>query len=261
MMLLPNISRGTMAGVRSILLHCPSLTTLTLRRTRLGYDGILYICSALRINTTLKRLEIHDVKLTPKTSKTFSSMETVPLLSNTTPTDFLLELDNILQDNTTLEMMSIQSGLFLPLSAGEYFGGGYCQWTGLGPLQQFNVGAVASGMSPNLRRSFSSSDLTQPQNQLFWNKRFPFSKSSSIPEVNFKELFSKREEEGKKLFSLPSFTAPDTNVLLSFSGLDPRLKGCLELSDLYVKWLRGTYVGMMEECNKQLSHRHTRYHH
>ena len=152
-LVLPNISRGTMAGVRSILLHCPSLTTLRLKRTRLGYDGILYICSALRINTTLEYLEIHDDYLTPKTSKTFSSMEAVPLPSKTTPTDFLLELDNILQDNTTLEKMSIQSGLFLPLSAGP----GCCQWTGLGPLQQFNVGAVASGMSPNLRRSFSSS--------------------------------------------------------------------------------------------------------
>ena len=264
---LPNISRGTMAGVRSILLHCPSLTRLTLWRTRLGYDGILYICSALRINTTLESLEIHDVKLTPKTSKTFSSMETVPLPSKTTPTDFLLELDNILQDNTTLEKMSIQSGLFLPLSAGEEYKE-YCQWTGLGPLQQFNVGAVASGMSPNLRRSFSSSDLTQPQNQLFWNKHSPFSESSSIPEVNFKELFSKREEEGKKLFSLPSFTAPDTNVLLSFSGLDPRLKGYLELSYLnennHVKRLsvkRWTSVHMMDEFSKQLSHRHTRYHH
>ena len=52
-LVLPNISRGTMAGVRSILLHCPSLTTLELKRTRLGYDGILYICSALRyINTS-----------------------------------------------------------------------------------------------------------------------------------------------------------------------------------------------------------------
>ena len=261
-LVLPNISRGTMAGVRSILLHCPSLTTLRLRRTRLGYDGILYICSALRINTTLEYLEIHDDYLTQKTSKTFSSMETFPLPSKTTPTDFLLELNNILQDNTTLEKMSIQSGLFLPLSAGEGYNE-YCQWTGLGPLQQFNVGAVASGMSPNLRRSFSSSDLTLPQNQLFWDKCFPFTDRISIPEVNFKELFSKREEEGKKLFSLPSFTAPDTNVLLSFSGLDPRLKGCLQLSDLneYVKWLRETYVGMMVECNKQLSHRHTRYHH
>ena len=251
-LVLPNISRGTMAGVRSILLHCPSLTTLELDRTRLGYDGILYICSALRINTTLESLLIHDDYLTPNTFKTFSSMETFSLPSKTTPTDFLLELDNILQDNTTLEKMSIQSGLFLPLSAGHWC----CQWTGLGPLQQFNVGAVASGMSPNLRRSFSSSDLTQPQNQLLWTRFLSIRQSSSIPEVNFKELFSKREEEGKKLVSLPSFTAPDTNVLLPFSGLDPRLKGCLELSDLnkYVQWLRDTYVGMMVKFSKQLSH-------
>ena len=260
---LPNISRGTMAGVRSILLDYPSLTTLELDRTRLGYDGILYICSALRINTTLESLEIYDVELTPETYKSFSSMEAVPLPSKTTPTDFLLELDNILQDNTTLEKMSIQSGLFLPLPAGGGYDE-YSQWTGLGPLQQFNVGAVASGMSPNLRRSFSSSDLTQPQNQLFLTRFLSKRKSSSpIPEVNFKELFSKREEEGKKLFSLPSFTAPDTNVLLSFSGLDPRLKECLQLSDLneYVEMLRETYVGMMEECSIQLPHRHTRYHH
>ena len=116
--------------------------------------------------------------------------------------------------------MKIQSGLFLPLSAAE--DGEYCQWTGLGPLQQFNVGAVGSGKSPNLRRSFSSSDLTQPQATLFWDKQFHYSPYQS--EVNFKKLFSKRKEEGKKLFSLPSFTAPNTEVLQSFSGLDPRLK-------------------------------------
>ena len=57
-MVLPNISRETMAGVHSILLHCPSLTSLELKRTRLGYDGILHICSALRNNTTLKCLVI-----------------------------------------------------------------------------------------------------------------------------------------------------------------------------------------------------------
>ena len=59
-MVLPNISRETMAGVHSILLHCPSLTSLELKRTRLGYDGILHICSALRNNTTLKHLVIED---------------------------------------------------------------------------------------------------------------------------------------------------------------------------------------------------------
>ena len=175
-MVLPNISRETMAGVHSILLHCPSLTSLELKRTRLGYDGILHICSALRNNTTLKRLVIEDLQVPPSRQRkygdiqltSFLSMERVALPSKTTCTDFLLELDNILKTNTTLEKMKIQSGLFLPLTADE--GREYCQWTGLGPLQQFNVRAVGSGRSPNLRRSFSSSDLTQPQTLLFWDR-------------------------------------------------------------------------------------------
>ena len=265
-MVLSNISRETMAGVHNILLHCPSLTTLELKRTRLGYDGILYIFSALRNNTTLKCLKIYDdLQLPPSRYwggikfTTFSSMERVPLPGKTTCTDFLLELNNILKDNTTLEEMKIQSGLFLPLSAGQ--DGEYCQWTGLGPLQQFNLGAVGSGMSPNLRRSFSSSDLTQPQTTLFWD-RWLTDLSRSYLEVDFNKLFSKRKEEGKKLFSLPSFTTPDTEVLQSFSGLDPRLKECLEISHShqYVERLRETYWGMLEELAEYLQHnRHYYY--
>ena len=254
-MVLYNISRETMAGVHNVLLHCPSLTTLKLYETRLGYDGILYICNALRNNTTLRHLVFHDdlplslsrgwggIKFT-----TFSSTKRVPLPGKTTCTDFLLQLNNILKDNTTLEEMKIQSGLFLPLSAGE--DGKYCHWTGLGPLQQFNVGAVGSGMSPNLRRSFSSSDLTQPQTTLFWDRCLD--DSFNHRKIDFKKLFSKRKEEGKKLFSLRSFTAPDTDVLQSFSGLDPRLKECLEISHLhqYVKRLKETYWGMLDELHR-----------
>ena len=232
-MVLSNISRETMAGVHNILLHCPSLTTLVLERTRLGYDGILYICRALRNNATLRHLVIHDDLHFPSTKMRrkcdFISIEIVPLPGKTTCTDFLLELNNILKDNTTLEEMKIQSGLFLPLSAGIH--GEYCQWIELAPLQQFNVGAVGSGMSPNFRRSFSSSDLTQPQTTLFWERHFPYG-SEHKQAVDFKKLFSKKKEKGKKLFSLPSFTAPDTEVLQSFSGLDPRLKKCLEISHL-----------------------------
>ena len=256
-MRLPNISRETMAGVHSILLHCPSLTSLELKRTRLGYDGILHICSALRNNTTLKHLAIEDddLQLPPSRERedddiqftSFLSMERVALPSKTTCTDFLLELDNILKTNTTLEEMKIQSGLFLPLSTGD--GEEYCQWTGLGPLQQFNVRAVGSGRSPNLRRSFSSSDLTQPQTLLFWDRLLYYGVTNA--EVDFKELFSLKKEEGQKLFSLPSFTAPDTEVLQSFSGLDPRLKECLEISDLnrYVEELRETCREMMRELS------------
>ena len=249
---LSNVTRESMASVHNILLHCPCLTTLELKRTRLGYDGILYICSTLRNNTTLRHLGIHDDLQLPPFRKrrnmleftSFSSMERVPLPGKTTCTDFLLELNNILKDNITLEVMKIQSGLFLPLSAGIY--GKYCQWTGLGPLQQFNVGAVGSCMSPNLRRSFSSSDLTQPQTTLFWERYLPCVYDSE-PKQEVK-LFSKRKEMGKKLFSLPSFTAPDTEVLQSFSGLDPRLKECLEISHLHrdVGVLGSTYQGMLE---------------
>ena len=257
-MVLPNISRETMAGVHSILLHCPSLTSLELKRTRLGYDGILHICRALRNNTTLKHLLIpDDLQVPPTRNKnpftfqftSFLSMERVALPSKTTCTDFLLELDNILKTNTTLEEMKIQSGLFLPLSADKDWE--YRQWTGLGPLQQFNVGAVGSGRSPNLRRSFSSSDLTQPQTPLFWDRQFPLLGGDKVEEVDFKELFSLKKEKGQKLFSLPSFTAPDTEVLQSFSGLDPRLK---EISDLnqYVERLRETCRSMMGKVSNVL---------
>ena len=256
-MVLPNISRETMAGVHSVLLHCPSLTSLELKRTRLGYDGILHICSALRNNTTLKRLvfEDDDLQVPPSRRRrdvgdiqftSFLSMERVALPSKTTCTDFLLELDNILKTNTTLEVVKIQSGLFLPHSAGWK----YCQWAGLGPLQQFNVRAVGSGRSPNLRRSFSSSDLTQPQTLLFWDRQLDEGYYYKV-EVDFKELFSLKKEEGQKLFSLPSFTAPDTEVLQSFPGLDPRLKKYLEISDLneYMEELRKSCRRMMLEVS------------
>ena len=257
-MVLPDISRETMAGVHSILLHCPSLTSLELKRTRLGYDGILHICSALRNNTTLKRLVIEDLQVPPSRQRkyvdnqftSFLSMERVALPSKTTCTDFLLELDNILKTNTTLQEMKIQSGLFLPLSVGK--GMEYCQWTGLGPLQQFNVRAVGSGRSPDLRRSFSSSDLTQPKTLLFWDRQLVHYGWDKVVEVDFKKLFSLKKEKGQKLFSLPSFTAPDTEVLQSFSGLDPRLKKCLKTSHLnqYVERLRESCWDMMQEVSQ-----------
>ena len=256
---LPNISRETMAGVHSILLHCPSLVSLELKRTRLGYDGILHICSALRNNTSLTYLLIHDDPQVPASRKrklwdiqftSFSSMERVALPDKTTCTDFLLKLNNILKDNTTLKVMDIQSGLFLPLSADGHHRE-YHQWTGFGHLQQFNVGAVSSGRSSNLRRSFSLSDLPQSQTLLFWDKQL-HTAGYKPPEVDFKRLFSKRKEKGKKLFSLPSFTAPDTEVLQSFSCLDPRLKQCLRISQLnekYVAELRKTYCNMLVDVS------------
>ena len=79
------------------------------------------------------------------------------------------------------------------------------------------------------------SNLTQPQAILFWDKRFLTAVTPKVgADINFQELFSRREEEGKKLFSHPSFTAPDCDVLQSFSGLDPRLKKCLEISEQFL---------------------------
>ena len=242
---LPNISRETMAGVHSILLHCPNLVELELVRTNLGYDGILYICSALRKNTSLTYLLIHDNNKLPVPGEdysnnftSFSFMETLALPDRSTCTDFLLELNSILQDNTTLEEMDIQSDVFLPLLANE------CRWTG---IEQFNMGAVGSGRSPNIRRSYSSSDLTQPELICSWN--YQLDVSDSPTEVDFKRLFSKR----KKLSPIPTPTAPDTEVLQSFSGLDPRLKSCLGISHLdeeYVKRLRETYWGMLKKVSQ-----------
>ena len=80
-----------------------------------------------------------------------------------------------------------------------------------------------------------------------------FGDIDTMVEVDFKRLFSKRKAEGKKLFSLPSFTAPDTDILRSFSGLDPRLKQCLRISQVnekYVAELRETYYKMLEQVSQ-----------
>ena len=252
-MVLPNISRGSMSSLQGILLHCP-ITTLELKMTTLGYDGILYICSGLRSNKTLRHLLIHDVLPLPPSKRryssqliSFSSMELIPLADNATCTDFLLELNEILNCNTTLEVIKIQSGLFLPLSV--LADGEYHPWTGGGPLQQFNVGAVASALSPNLRRSFSSSDLTQPQKQLFWDKKF--TNHVMTLKVNFKQFFQKRKAQEEMFFSRHSFTAPDTEVLESFSGLDPRLQECLEISYLQnVETLNEKYENLLYEVER-----------
>ena len=111
--------------------------------------------------------------------------------------------------------------------------------------------AVGSGRSPNLRRSFSSSDLTQPQTLLFWDRQLYYA-WNGVEKVDFNKLFSLKKEKGQKLFSLPSFTASDTEVLQSFSGLDPRLKECLEISYIneYVERLRATCCGMTREVSQ-----------
>ena len=251
---LPSISRETMAGVHKILLQCPKLVSLELRKTRLGYDGILYICSALRNNTSLTHLQILDDPQVPPSRNgqlilpftSFLSMEKVALPSKTNCTEFLMELNNILMDNSTLKTIRVESELFLQVSASGNFE--YCEWTGLGPLQQFNLGAVSSGTSPNLRRSFSSSDLTQPKSLLFWDQQLLQNFYDIDDDACLVYVF--KTKPGQNTFSLPSFTAQDTEVLQSFSGLDPRLQQCLGISqeqrEEYVRSLDWTLSNMLQ---------------
>ena len=276
-LVLPNVSRKTMSDIRSIILHCPSLTKLEMKRTRLGYDGILYICSALINNTSLTHLLIHDDTQLPLRNfgkisncdfSTFSSNSVDLLPTKITCTDFLLELNNILKCNSTLEELSIQSGPFLPLSGG--CDGQFYQWTGLGPLQHFNVAAVASGMSPRIRRSYSLSDLNQSQTILFWDRVFDIvpileqkKKMNMIPRkikrdkknIKFSKYFMMKIKNGEKLFSLPSFTAPDTEMILPFTSLDTLLQDCLEISRLddYVYGLGMTFNEVMRNISEHVS--------
>ena len=252
---LPNVSREIMADIHNVIRLCPSVVTLELKRTRLGYDGIHYICSALRFNKTLKYLTIDDTELPPSRILkrgmtefiTFVSTKTVNLSCKLTCTDLLLELNSILKDNTTLEGIRIHCGFFLPLSAGEH--GDYCPWTGLGALEKFNLGVVKSGMSPNLRRSFSLSDLTHPKTLPFWDRWLPSTGSEQVVDVDFKKFFYVKKQK-KKLSS--SFSSPDTDILQSFSGLDYRLRECLEihLSHQSLEVIRETFQGVLEQVSK-----------
>ena len=282
-LVLPNISRETMSDVRNIIVHCPSLTKLEMKRTRLGYDGILYICSALVNNTSLTHLLIHDDTQLPFRYygkigncdfSTFSSKSVDPLPTKVTCTDFLLELNNILKGNSTLEELSIQSGPFLPLSGG--CDGQFYQWTGLGPLQQFNMAAIASGISPRIRRSYSLSDLNQSQTILFWDRVFeivtileqnkklnevrqghdtmlPRKSKRDKKNIKFSKYFMMKKKNGK--ISLPSFTAPDTEMILPFTSLDSRLQDCLEISclDDYVYVLGMTFNEVMRNISEHVS--------
>ena len=146
--------------------------------------------------------------------------------------------------------MKIQSGLFLPLSPDHHRRAQ--QWTGLGPLQQFNLGAISRGMPPNLRRSFSSSDLTQPKTIPFWKREFVVSKGKKQGHIDFKRLFlAKKKKKGKKL---QSFTAPDTPVLQSFTDVDHRLHQCLGISNLEPlrRTITGTCLGVLEEVAEHI---------
>ena len=252
---LHRITRENMAGVRVALLHCPNLSQLVLNRTSLGYDGILYICSTLRRNTSLNHLVIDDDIERPQYRRrmAWSAIEyflsTTVRPDKTTITEFLLSMNDILKHNSTVETVRIKSGLFLPLSPDHHYSSQ--QWTGLGPLQQFNLGAISRGMPPNLKRSFSLSDLTQPKTLLFWKRDYLVSNGTKQGHIDSKGLFLAKKKKGKKF---RSFTAPDTPVLQSFTDVDHRLHQCLEISDLKPlrRTITGTCLGMLEEVAEHI---------
>ena len=259
-----SVSREAMASVRNILLHCYSLIKLKLSETKLGYDGILHICSALRNNTTLYSIEIYDeIKHTrlslPECECQCDLIDTVALPRKITSAGFLLELNDILKTNRTLTTMNIRSELFWPflldielenilaVSRNEF------QPIELDVLshnimllglQQFNAGIIRSGIPPKLKRSYSSSDLKRPQISLSSyraNWCGTVFTANEVPEYHVTDanrgfehlvavirMICRRTE---RLYPIPSFTCPDTDMLQPLSKLDPRLKACLTSLD------------------------------
>jgi hypothetical protein len=143
---------------------------------------------------------------------------------------------------TTLRLR-FECGLFVPISAGRE--GEYCRWTGLGPLQQFNVGTIS-----NLRRSFSLSDLEKPKTVHFWDKHILPSLHQEQGMIDLKKLFSKKKRKRTSYFS---FTAPDTEVVRLFSCIDYRLKECLEIPHHHhVKEIKESYCWMLREVERYI---------
>ena len=218
----PHVCRKTMPLVHNLLLHSKTLTTLKLTKTDLGYDGILYICKALRINKTLKHIEVTDDDLRQCIPSNiyrpfyFILVERNILPTKITCTEFLLELNDILKQNNTLETMTIEVKLFHPVDPILF--AGFAPWTGRGPLEQFNIQAVGSDTPPHIKKSFSLPDLAETQCDLYcWRN------------IIVSPLQNKTSKHQSTYYA---FTSPDrTGIIQAFSHLDPRLKECLQITE------------------------------
>ena len=219
-LLLPNISRENMANVHAIIIQCPNLAHLELMRCRLGYDGMLYICNALRYNSSLEYIVIHDYEqdIDPD-----YPLKEVPLPNRATSTDIILGLNDILKENNTLEIIDIITGLFQDWTSDKLI-----KLVEYEPFAQFNVGRIRNGTAHGLRRSYSLSDLT-PLNTAVshvvdYDERVRFGIRKAC-------LRQRKELRKKMCYNIISFTAPDTDILTSFSHLDYRLMECLGITD------------------------------
>ena len=265
-----NLSRLTMQSMQTVLLQCPCLEVLRLFECALGYDGILFLCSALLNNTTLKILSIHDKqkkfvcgeKSDAKIVQWYDKREVLPLSKNTA-TSVLVELNNILKTNCTLIKLSIHSGVIQDLLACTL-----CKTPEIRELTaipHFNAERLVSGITPKLKRSYSTSDLLHSEKSLFsrgswWDTPCIQSAGMEIEQklwtltdsmkqhrhdmkslrvcnpayrphwdAIFKQIFFKRCKQ--RNVTIPSFTAPDTDLLQPLSHLDPRLQDCLGVTD------------------------------
>ena len=219
---LPNISRENMANVYAIIIQCSNLAHLELMRCRLGYDGMLYICNALRYNSSIELIDICDYEQdnVPETLS-YVPLKEVSLPNRATCTDIILGLNDILKENNTLEKLSIDTGLFQDWRSDKLI-----RLVEYEPFAQFNVRRIRNGTAHGLRRSYSLSDLT-PLNTTVshvadYDERVRFGIRKAI-------LRQRKELRMKMCYNI-SFTAPDTDILTSFSHLHPRLKKCLGIT-------------------------------
>ena len=253
-LLLPNISRENMANVYAIIIQCPNLVRLTLVRCRLGYDGMLYICNALRYNSSIEYIAICDYEQDIDPDKICYPLKEVPLPNRATSTDIILGLNDILKENNTLEKLSISTGLFQHWKSHKLI-----RLVEYEPFAQFNVGRIRNGTAHGLRRSYSLSDLTplnttvshvvdDDERRMFGITRKVFDVSHRDQREVFcilREVVLRRwkKQRMKMCYNIISFTAPDTDILTSFSHLDPRLKKCLGITDSQLLEVTYTIVG------------------
>ena len=267
-LVLYGLCRSNMGRVRSVILHC-SLEELHLHDCRLGYDGILFVCSALSSNTSLKQLEIHDKQNTESkgfTHFTFQSRvcqrkKLISRLNSTaSATSVLLELNNFLKTNGTLIKLSIQSGMLQRNCILRCY---YGPRSEARSFPQFNAGCLASGITPKLKRSYSTSDMLHQQSETVFSYSKCWWRASDVDlaaneikqnlvehqqsnhiqlgvsnpahrgywDAIFQQLFLTRRNQGRKCSAIPSFTAPDTDLLEPLSHLDPRLQASLGVTD------------------------------
>ena len=233
-LLLPNICRENMANVHAIIIQCPNLTILTLNSCRLGYDGMLYICNALRYNSSVKLIAIRDYEHDIDPYKRYYPLKEVPLPNRATSTDIILGLNDILKENNTLEKLYISTGLFQHWTSDELI-----RHVEYEPFAQFNVGKIRNGTAHGLRRSYSLSDLTPLNTTVSHvvdddNKRgkIDLTKVFMLYRRRYVGLRQRKKLKMKMCYNNISFTAPDTDILPSFSHLDPRLQEFLGITDL-----------------------------